>query len=234
MQPNQKLLSEDGKQVALFPLQQIYVTQRDDENFSHEDWYYATDYVGYIDGARVYRCPCYAPVDIECIWINEPNCVALWQSTEKVQLANGMIDYLGLIVYHDNDIQNGLVQVGTKKLQGQEFNKTGTGGKVTGDHIHLETGYGKYETSTTGAKGTSEYKFHFTDYTACKRLHNYDALFINGTDLIVNPSTYIWKTYENGWIPDIPDNPDNPDIVLKKNKFPWVILMSKKRKLRKF
>lgn len=228
MQPNQKLLTNEGKQVALFPLQQIYISQADYETFSHEDWYYATDYLGYIDGLRVLRCPCYAPVDIECVWIDESECVALWQSIEKVYLANGTIDYLGLIVYHDNDIQNGLITVGTIKLQGEEFNKTGTGGNVTGDHLHLETGHGKYETSTSGAIGTSEYKYHFTDYTECKRLHNYDALFINGTDEIVSPIAYLWKTYDSGFVPD------NPVILTKKTKFPWVILMSKKRKSRKF
>ena len=137
----------------MFPLEEIYISQADYGSFSHEDWYYATDYLGYVNGSRVNRCECYAPVDIECIWINLTECVALWQSVEKVQLANGMIDYLGLIVYHDNDIQNGLITVGTKKLQGELFNKTGTGGDVSGDHLHLETGYGKYETSISRSKG---------------------------------------------------------------------------------
>ena len=133
MRANQKLYDSNGKQVALFPLPGFHISQRDDETFSHNpSVYWATDYLGWGSNGRIYRCPCYAPVDIKCIWLNRTECVAVWESLDQVHLANGMIDYLTMVVYHDNDIENGITQVGTIKHQGEMFNKTGTGGNVTG------------------------------------------------------------------------------------------------------
>ncbi len=42
---NEKMIDSEGKQVALFPLPAINVSQADYETFSHENWYYATDYL---------------------------------------------------------------------------------------------------------------------------------------------------------------------------------------------
>jgi hypothetical protein len=142
--------------------------------------------------------------------------MTVWQSFRKVHLANGMIDYLGIIVYHDNDIANGLITVGDIKPQGQRFNRTGTGGSADGDHVHLETGYGKYTLPYTSTpRGTANYKYHFTDYTDVKRLHNYEALFRNNTTTIYSPDYYIWLVYSGGYI--------------RKNKFPWVLYANKFR-----
>lgn len=214
MVANQTLIGTNNKQVALFPLPYIYVSQADDETFSHESWYYATDYLGWDANGRVYRCSCYAPVDIKCIYVDTIECMAVWESLDTVNLANGTVDYLGLIVYHDNDITNGLVTVGTIKRQGKVFNKTGTGGSAYGDHMHLETGYGKYtQPNISTGQGTANYKYHFTDYTDVKRLHNYDALYINDTVNSYSPSYYNWKTYSGGHTP----------VVSMKYKFPWVL-----------
>ena len=218
MLANQKLKDKNGYQVALFPLEYINVSQADDDTYSHESWYYATDYLGWNANGRVYRCPCYAPVDIECIYIDAQECMAVWQSMRKVHLANGMIDYLGIIVYHDNDISNGLIVVGDFKTQGQRFNRTGTGGNITGDHVHLETGYGKYTLPyVSTAQGTANYKYHFTDYTDVKRLHTYDALFVNDTINYNSPNYYTWKEYTGGTARG------------SKGNFPWVLYANKIR-----
>lgn len=220
MRANQQLLGRNNKQVALFPMEYIYVSQADDETFSHEDWYYATDYLGYDANGRVYRCPCYAPVDIKCIYVDTTECMAVWESLSEVNLANGTVDYLGLIVYHDDDITNGLITVGTIKRQGEVFNKTGTGGSAYGDHMHLETGYGLYtQPSISTPRGTANYKYHFTDYTDVRRLHNYDALYINDTVNTYSPNYYTWKTYSGGHTP----------IDIRKSKFPWVLYARKLR-----
>lgn len=221
MLANQKLNGKNGKQVALFPLSYIYVSQADDETYSHESWYYATDYLGYGANGRVYRCPCYAPVDIKCIYVDMAECMAVWESLDKVNLANNTVDYLGLIVYHDDDIAYGSVTVGTIKRQGEMFNKTGTGGTAYGDHMHLETGYGRYtQPNTSTPQGTANYKYHFTDYTDVKRLHNYDALYINDTVNVYSPNYYTWKTYSGGITPQ-----------RKKSKFKWVLYANKLRNM---
>lgn len=133
MRAGQTLYDNNGRQVALFPLNGFHISQRDDETYSHDpSRYWATDYLGWNSNGRVYRDPCYAPVDIRCVWTNRTECCAIWESLNKVHLANGMIDYLTLIVYHDNDVASGVIVAGVIKRQGQEFNRTGTGGNVTG------------------------------------------------------------------------------------------------------
>lgn len=221
MRANQKLYDSNSKQVALFPLEGFHISQRDDETYSHNpSVYYATDYLGWNSSGRVYRAPCYAPVDIKLIWKNATECCAVWESLEKVHLANGMIDYLTILVYHDNDIENGTYySVGTIKRMGELFNRTGTGGQVTGDHVHLETGYGRYATSSSSSYGTAEYKFHITDWTRPKRLHNYDALFINDTSPYESPGSYIWITFQGG----------TPFEEIKKHHFKWVLYANKIR-----
>lgn len=220
MRAGQTLLDNNNRQVALFPLSGFSVSQSDTDTFSHDSRYYwATDYLGLdSNGNRIYRCPCYAPVDIKCIFLDRNECGAVWESLEPVHLANGMIDYLTMIVYHDNDIQDGITQVGTIKRQGEIFNKTGDGAYATGDHMHLETGYGRYLTNTSTGWGTSEYKYHITDFTAPKRLHNYDALFINDTSPHTSPSYYDWKTFQGG----------HPTPT-KKYHFKWVLYANKLR-----
>lgn len=222
MRAGQTLRDNNNYQVALFPLEGFHVSQADNGTYSHGGGavYWATDYLGWNANGRVYRAKCYAPVDIKCIWLNKPNCVAVWESLEPVHLANGMIDYLTLTVYHDNDVQNGITQVGTIKSQGEVFNRTGTGGNVSGDHVHLETGYGRYNTSSSSSSGTAEYKYHITDYTTPKRLHNYDALFINNTSPHSSPSYYNWKTFEGG---------SPTPVVFPKYKFKWVLYANKLR-----
>ena len=224
MRAGQKMYDDDGYQVALFPLSGFHISQTDMETFSHNpSLYYATDYLGWNSSGRVYRDPCYAPVDIKCIWLDKPNCVAVWESLYKVHLANGMIDYLTITVYHDQDITIGLITVGTIKRQGEQFNRTGTGGHVTGDHMHLETGYGRYTLPyNTSGSHSANYKYHITDYTTCKRLHNYDALFINDTSPYQSPGAYSWKTYQGG-------SPTPPQPSSKKYGFKWVLYANKLR-----
>lgn len=226
MLKGQKLNDSQGNQVALFPLEGFHITQTDYGTFSHHggETYWATDYIGWNSGGRVLHAPCYAPVDIKLIFKNSTESMCVWESLEKVHLANDMIDYLTLVCYHDNRIEDGTYYaIGTIKTQGEEFFRTGTGGNVTGDHIHLETGYGRYLTNTSTGSGTPEYKFHITDYTNPKRLHNYNALFINDTNPVQSPTNYVWKEFTGGI---------TPPTELKNKKFPWFIYTNKLREKR--
>ena len=222
MRALETLYDSEGYQVALFPLPGFHISQRDDETFSHNpSVYYATDYLGWGANGRIYRCPCYAPVDIKLLWKNATECCAVWESLNKVHLSNGMIDYLTILVYHDNDIENNTYYpIGTVKRMGEIFNRTGTGGHVTGDHVHLETGYGRYATSSSGSYGTAEYKYHITDWTRPKRLHNYNALFINDTSPYQSPGAYRWTEFTGG-------TPTPSDY--KRYGFKWVLYANKFR-----
>lgn len=230
MRPYQTLRDDDNYQVALFPLESFVISQADTEHYSHKPTiYWATDYLAYnTSGQRITRANCYAPVDLKLLWMDRSYPVAVWESLEKVHLANGVLDYLTVLVYHDNDIYNGLYSVGDIKRQGEVFNKTGTinHGETVGDHVHLETGRGKYKYNYSTKSGTAEYKYHITNYTTVKRLHNYDALFINDTiprHTSQYPTQYPWKTFEGGH-PSPTPSPSG-----KRYKFKWVLYANKIR-----
>lgn len=221
----QTMRDRNGKQVALFPLEGFHISQTDYGTASHGGGavYWATDYLGWNSSGRVYNDPCYAPVDIKLIWKNQTEAVAVWESLEKVHLANGMINYLTITCYHDDRLGNNTYySVGTIKRQGEEFFRTGNAGHSSGDHVHMETGYGKYNTSSSTASGTAEYKYHITDYTTPKRLHNYNALFINNTDPIQSPEHYVWLTYTSPL----------PPVRQGISDFPWVLYAKKLRNKR--
>lgn len=213
MRAGQTLYDNHGRQVALFPLSGFHISQTDMETFSHDpSRYWATDYLGWDSNGRVYRDPCYAPVDIKCMWVERTNCLAIWESLDKVIMPYGY-NYLTLIVYHDQDITNGLINTGTIKRQGEQFNRTGTGGNVTGDHVHLETGYGRF-TSPAG-------HYHIENSGGVTRLHNYNALYINDTSPIQSPGAYQWVTFQGGH--------PSPTPSYKKYGFKWVLYANKLR-----
>ena len=180
-----------------------------------------------LNGNRLFRAPCYAPVDIKLLWKDPVECCALWQSTQQVHFADGSIDYLGIIVYHDNDIQNGTYSnVGDIVTQGQIFNRSGTGGHVSGDHVHLETGKGQVN--------LSQYRYHFYDTTDCKRIKPDEALFKNDTVIIPDARDYYlgyhFIDFDGGITPPTPPTPPTPGGDLPKSKFPWVLYARKLRK----
>lgn len=215
MRAGQKLYDNQARQVALFILPGFHISQRDDETYSHDpSRYWATDYLGWNSSGRVYRDPCYAPVDIKLVWKNSTECMAIWESLLPVHMVGDRIDYLTIIVYHDNDIQNNTYySVGTIKLQGEEFNKTGTGGNVTGDHVHLETGYGRFTSPAN--------HYHIENSGGVHRLHNYECLYINDTSPIQSPGNYNWVTYQGG--------SPTPTPTGKKYRFKWVLYANKLR-----
>ena len=203
MRALETLYDNNNRQVALFPLPGFHISQRDDETYSHDPTrYWATDYLGW--GAR---CPCYAPVDIKCVWLNRTECMVIWESLQEVHMVGDRISYLTIICYHDNDIEDGITQIGTIKRQGEIFNKSGTGGRVTGDHLHLETGYGRFTNPVN--------KFHIENSGGVNRLHNYDCLYINDTDPIQSPGNYVWRTFSGGH--------PAPTPTPKKFNFKWVL-----------
>ena len=142
----------------------------------------------------------------------------------QVHFADGSIDYLGIIVYHDNDITNNTYSnIGDIKRQGEVFNHTGTGGNVTGDHVHLETGKGQVN--------LSQYRYHFRDDTDCKRIKPDEALFKNDTTIIPDSHDYYlgyhFIDYDGGH-PPTPPTPGEDKNKWKK----WYLLRNKKIKFK--
>lgn len=70
-------------------------------------------------------------------------CNAIWlESIDKVEYADGTIDYMTIMTLHDNDVSN--LKVGQVIKQGTIYYHPGIKGKVTGTHIHLAIGKGKF------------------------------------------------------------------------------------------
>ena len=71
------------------------------------------------------------------------NSNAVWlESSEKVMYADGTVDYMTVMTLHDSNISN--LKVGQKIYQGETYYHPGVKGNVTGSHIHIAVGKGKF------------------------------------------------------------------------------------------
>lgn len=208
MLANQKLKASDGKEVALFPFEYLYMSQDEGGDFSHANTY-NIDFLGWDKNGRVYNGEYYAPCTLICV--NDTFDVSandrVFQSTDLVHLANGDIDYLTITFAHDN---SPLYHLGDVINQGDILGHTGTSGNVTGDHIHSCCGEGQYQGYVQRLGGNWDLR---------NRIHYWEACYINDT-IIVNGFNHPWKTWEDGII---------PGITKGKNKFPWVLYANKLR-----
>ena len=114
------------------------VTQLDNGSYSHQGstaWDIAsrdtTSELGY---------SCNVP--LQCKAVNKTYAFTWWQSTEKVEFANGEEDYVVIMCGHDNDIN---AYVGMKISANVRIGNMGKGGNATGTHVHVEFGKGQYK-----------------------------------------------------------------------------------------
>ena len=208
MRAGQTLVDDDGYQVALFPLEYMNISQGEGGSYSHSGSY-AIDFLGWGANGRVYNCPCYAPVDLKCVYASS-NSYRIFESLNKVHLADGTLSYLTIWFNHGD--HNSSIHVGDIFRQGEQCNETGTTGQgVTGDHTHIICGLGKYQ----GQKQVND------NWTLKNQMHSYNALFVNDT-VLVNDYNYNWKTYSGG-------TPTPPTPSGKKYRFKWVLYANKLR-----
>ncbi|MCF0261073.1 MAG: hypothetical protein HUJ54_14530, partial [Erysipelotrichaceae bacterium] len=87
--------------------------------------------------------PVYAPVTMKCVWKDSTanGNACFFESTEKVEFADGTVDYASFMFIHDNDVSD--IQIGQIFKQNQKFYDEGTAGQATGNHIHMEVKKGK-------------------------------------------------------------------------------------------
>lgn len=148
----------------------------------------------------IQHIPYYAPCDVTCKMVDRPNAMIAWESDAAVEWVNGTVDYISFYVIHDNSSSAGDIVVGKKVRKGELLGHTGWGGNVpaqeAGDHVHLNTGRGKYTGGYTNSSGT---------FCINNEVHNYDV-FPNcdssGTSYKVTPQagvpTYPWKCNGGG------------------------------------
>lgn len=201
MRAGERLVGNDGKEVMLFPLEYMYISQGEGESYSHTGTY-NIDFLGWNANGRVYQCSYYAPCSCKCVRVFGSGINAngrVYESLEKVHTPNGL-QYVNFLFFHDDNPPSTL---GTVFRQGDLIGHTGTEGNVTGDHVHFNCANGKY----TG------YSYVPPDNMGQlnNSTHIYDICYVNDT-VIVDGYNYNWTSYSGGHTP-----------TTKKHKFPWVL-----------
>lgn len=208
MVAGEKLVAKDGKEVMLFPLEYMYISQGEGESYSHAGTY-NIDFLGYNGSGRVYNCPYYAPCTCKCVYAFNSTTGAngrIYQSLKKVHTPHGL-QYVTFLFFHDDNPSS---VVGTKYNQGDLIGHTGTAGEVTGDHVHFNTANGKYA-GYEHVPPDNQGQLVNSD-------HIYDICYVNNT-VLENDYNYDWVIYRNGIHPS----------HYKKGKFPWVLYANKLR-----
>lgn len=202
----QRLVAQDGYEVALFPMPYLYMTQYEDGNYSHAGTY-NLDFVGYNGNSVVYRAPLYAPCTMKVISYSSGTVggnAVIFESVNKVHFADGTLDYMTLMFMHDNSPP--YTSIGQTVAQGQLCYRTGTYGYVTGDHVHSCLGRGQGGHFVQRPSG---------NYDLSNRIHYWNGVFVNDTTIIQGYG-HNWVTYHGGV------TPPTPTKKVQKN-FPWVL-----------
>lgn len=178
MTPNQRLLDSEGNEVALFPMEYLYMSQG-------EHQLYALDFEGWGANGRIWNCPCYAPFTCRVTFTgNDHNMIC--QSLNPVRFVDGTLDYATVLVAHS---ETPPAPLGTVFTQGQLWYHTGNYGYSTGDHLHMEVAKGKKSWATGG--------LHLKD-----AYHMWNMLAVNDTQ-VKRGLNLNWRNYDGGVSPTI-------------------------------
>lgn len=201
MRAGQTLVDDNGYQVALFPLEYIYISQGENGTYSHQG-ILAIDFLGWGPTGRITHCPYYAPFDCKVVY--HGTYYNVWESLDNVHTPSG-IRKVTFEVAHDEN----LFPLNTTKLQGEEIGKTGIAGNVTGDHVHLNTAFGTYQGFYTVSSGKRQ---------LVNSSHIYKTFYVNDT-VIKHGYGYNWVKFTGG----------HPTPRYDKYKFKWVLYANKFR-----
>ena len=214
MIPFQRMVANDGYEVALFPMEYLYMSQDEGGDYSHVGTY-NIDLLGWGANGRILNAPIYAPCTMKLVdyrntyaWGNQ----ATFESVNKVHLANGQLDYLTITFAHAQNPP--ITTIGQVVQMGQLCYYTGDYGNVTGDHSHTCCGQGQYEGFTLRDSG---------HYDLTNRIHYWEGVYVNDT-FIIRGFNHNWIEYNGGTTP-----PVSSDL---KSHFKWVLYANKLRERR--
>ena len=194
MRAGQTLRDQNNVEVALFPLEYMYISQGEYGSYSHLGTL-AIDFLGWNQNGRVYRCPYYAPVS--CRVVYHASYYNVWQSLNQVITPTGK-RYINFVVMHDANPP----ALGTVKNQGELIGHTGVNAgpsstPLTGDHVHINTSFGTYQGWERVSSGKSQ---------LINSSQVYDTFYVNDTS-IIRDYGYNRRVYDGGYIPPSPAPP---------------------------
>jgi len=167
MKEGMKSVGANGKQNSMFPMDVMYITQGESGDFSHSKAK-AIDYIHLTkSGVRTKQAWYYAPCDMTVI--QQGSAGTMWASDDEVNTPSGT-KRMVYMFWHDNN--HAQYTVGMKRKQGEKCGQTGTAGFATGDHLHIEVMNGSV-------------------FDKSKAIHNWEAFFINDTEIVVDFG-YTW------------------------------------------
>lgn len=208
MLAGQKLVAEDGKEVMLFPLSYMYMSQDEGGDLSHVGTY-CMDFLGWGASGRIFACDYYAPCTCRLYssTYGDGN-MMIWESVDEVHLPDGTLSKVCWQVAHDNNPP--YRTPGTIIEQGDLMGHTGTYGYVTGDHVHFNVARGSF--------AGGEYVPPNNNWQFKNSIHIYDACYVNDT-VIVQGYGHKWQEFTGGITP----------TGIKKHKFPWAVYFNRFR-----
>lgn len=206
MTAGERMVAQDGYEVALFPLPYLYIRQDEGGNYSHVGTY-NIDFLGWDSNGRIYQAPIYAPCTMKVVYTGlsyDGGNQVIFESVNPVHLANGQLDYLTIGFAHDSNPP--YTTIGDIVQQGQLCYHTGTYGNVTGDHVHSCCGQGHYQRQTQRPPDNH--------WDLTNRIHYWEAVYVNDTVIV--------QGYSHNWITWTGPTPP-PPTPTSKSKFPWVL-----------
>ena len=186
MVAGERMVGSDGKEVMLFPLPYMYISQGELETYSHAG-ILAIDFLGWDNNGRVYQAPMYAPCTCTCVnTIDATNKGRIFQSVGQVHTPQGL-KTVTFMFFHDN---NPIAMIGSRFNQGDLIGHTGTAGvDQYSDHTHFNTANVMYNPLNYWENVPPDNHGELVGSS-----HVYDTCYINGT-VLVEDYGYPWKSY---------------------------------------
>lgn len=168
---------------ATLLVKELYITQEMNGSYSHN---------GELAIDISSKCEFFASPFSGTIKRIYEKCNAVWlESDEKVIYADGSIDYMTIMLIHDDDITN--LKVGMKIKKGDKtFYQPGNKGLSSGSHIHIGVGKGKFY-GNGWFRGEYQPKTKSYAYPIRGQYPINKALFIDSSVKKTRPF-YDWKT----------------------------------------
>lgn len=204
MLAGERKVAADGKEVMLFPLEIMWMTQGEHQGYCMD--FQGAQYNGSGNVVRQYHCPLYAPCSCTCVARSSSGDWQVFTSDDVVHVPG--IPWPTVISFqigHDNTPR----QIGDHFTQGDLIGHTGTNGHVTGDHVHYNIATGRYTAPWSGQLNNS--------------IHIYSGCYVDDT-VIYRGGGYDWVEYG-----DTPTPPTPSGGTIVKSKFPWVLYARKLR-----